>query len=149
MVWWRIALPRSHTLTLLIIFGATYLSAFLSSSVWNMGFTPGDVWERAHFTLFFVPAALTYISLYSLLEQKSPSLSIIERLAQAKAAGCSREQLAELFPKNDIIEQRLMAAEGNGLLRRIGDQWQLTVKGRFFARLFDIAATTYRFPKAG
>jgi len=147
---WRVRLPREQTAALVKIFGATYLLALgaaMLPKLQELG--PANAVQLVHFTLFFLPLALTYTSFYSLLENESPSLAMVSAIARAGSAGCTRDELVRVIGRDAIIEQRLLAAVGNGLLERTGQQWLLTGRGRLLARVFDAAAALYRLDRAG
>lgn len=147
---WRFRTPQGHTLALLKIFSGVYLLALTLTFLPTFdAIGPSSIQERLHFSLFYLPAALTYTSLYSLIEQDSPSLAIITFVAQAGEQGRRFDEIAALFAQEDIIQQRLVAAEGNGLVRRADEGWLLTEKGRRMAFLFEMAASVFRFERSG
>lgn len=150
IVWWRLRLPQGQTTALLKIFAGVYLSGLLSSSLLQTDeIFASDLTQQVYFTIFFIPAALTYTSLYSLIEHDSPSVLIVIALAGAGRQGMSREALMRLFGGGDLVAQRLKAAEQNGLLMQVDRGWVLTGKGRFLGQIFDAAAWVFRFDRAG
>jgi hypothetical protein len=150
IVWWRLRLPQGQTSALLKIFAGIYLSGLLGTSfVQTDGIFALDLTQQAYFTIFFIPAALTYSSLYSLIEHDSPSVMIVMALAGAGSQGVTREALMRLFGRGELVAQRLKAAEQNGLLVQVDGGWALTDKGRFFGTIFDAAARIFRFDRAG
>ena len=123
-------MPNRRFLALLTNFGVVYLFGILLSHYPAVSdVVPSTLIGRCHFTLFFVPLSLTYVSLYSLIEHDSPSLLIVRALEKAGHIGCSRVEIEGLF-QADLIQSRLHAAAGNGLVQAKGDQWMLTRAGR-------------------
>jgi hypothetical protein len=148
--WWRIARPLAQTTALLKLFLSLYatgmLVALLSPEGALFALTPAQLFN---FTVFFIPAALTYTSFYSLIEHDSPSVLIVMALDRAGSQGCTRDDLMHIFGGNELVEQRLSAAEANGLLVQDATGWVLTGKGRLFGVIFDTAARVFRFDRAG
>ncbi len=99
--------------------------------------------------LFDASSALTYIALYSAIEQKSPTLAIVSRLAAASDAGCSEADLQQSFGQELPMANRLALMEQSSWLRVDGTSLVLTDEGRFFARLFDRAAIVFGLAKGG
>lgn len=147
---WRVRLPRAQTAALLKIFALVYVLALGSAALPQLQpVAPANAAQLLHFTVFFVLVALAYTSFYSLLEHNSPSLAMVSAIARAGPAGCAREELEQAVGRDAIVEQRLLAATGNGLLQRNEDCWVLTWKGRVFAAVFDAAVSFYRLDQAG
>lgn len=150
VLWWRIARPKAQTTALLKLFSVAYFLGLMAAMLvlpapaFSVDFT-----QLVNFSVFFIPAALTYTSFYSLIEHDSPSVMIVMALARAGSQGVTREALMTLFGGGDLVKQRLIAAEQNGLLAQVGGGWVLTGKGRFFGTFFETAARIFRFDRAG
>jgi hypothetical protein len=145
---WRIRLPRNQTAMILLIFFGTYAIALALSLL--EGF-PGHLMptiDRAHFTMFYLPATLTYASLYSLVEHDSPSLAMVAAAAETPS-GCNRADFVRAIDGERILGDRLQAAVGNGLVEQGEGTWRLTAAGRVVASVFAVAVRLLRSEKAG
>lgn len=134
LAWWRLSLPRHHTLALLIVFAAT---PFVAGGVWlaigrpalvPLGAIPGIL-------ALYAGATGCYLITYSGVEQTSPSLVIIRALKEAGSNGCSREELARLVTEDVFVKPRLEALRSDGLLAASGAGYALTSRGYRAARI--------------
>lgn len=150
ILWWKVCLPIAHTKALLIlftvVFGFCLMVCFLLSYVGILQFS---IYNYLHFTLFYVPVSLAYISAYSLIEEQSPSMLILELLEKSTPEGLSKNDIEGTFSAADVISQRLDAAVNNGLLKQEDKELKLTKKGEFLARVFDKAAQLYKLNEVG
>jgi hypothetical protein len=144
---WRVALPASQTVGLLKIFALVYACSLAASFLPSI-YVPRTVLERLHFTLFYIPTVLAYCSLFSLVEHESPSLAMIAE-ATKSPQGCAREEFLSAIGGQAIVGQRLEAAEGNGLLLANRGGFVLTVRGRFYASLFELIARIFKLDEGG
>jgi hypothetical protein len=148
LVWWRISLPKRQTRALLVIFALVpVIVAVISGAL-----LPSVHLSGAQATLVGLcdaSCALTYIALYSAIEQQSPTLAIVSRLAAAGEAGCSEDELRLSFGQELPMANRLALMEQSAWLHADGDSLVLTDEGRFFARLFDRAANVFGLAKGG
>jgi len=139
MAWWRIHLPRNQNGALILTFFSV-LAAGLCLAWFFRDTLPviRGPWEVVMLTVFYVPLALMYVSLYSLIEEESPTLALIGRLSKAGPGGlCASELVAEMERKNDrLLVRRLHLMERDSLIRREGDCSILTTKGRRWAIIF-------------
>jgi hypothetical protein len=138
---WRIRLPQSHTMALLGVFTFTPLILYLLVR-------PAWTWELLHIALFYTSCTLVYINLYSLIEEESPTLSIIARIKTAPD-GCTKEDLQKLFVDKNPLERRIGAMLSSGLLLRNNLSYTLTSKGQAIARIFTIAARIIGLKQGG
>lgn len=134
LAWWRLSLPRHHTLALLMVFAAT---PFVAAGVWfvigrpalvPMGAIPGIL-------ALYAGATGCYLITYSGVEQTSPSLVIIRALEAAGGNGCSRDQLGRLVTEDVFVKPRLEALRSDGLLAASGAGYVLTPRGQRAARI--------------
>jgi len=144
LAWWRLRLPRHHTLALLIVFSA---APFVAAAVWllmgrpllvPMGAIPGVL-------ALYAGATGCYLITYSGVEQASPSLAIIRTLEAAGGNGCSRDELGRLVTEEVFVTPRLEALRSDGLLAASGAGYVLTPRGQraacialAFTRVFNI-----------
>ncbi len=142
--WWKAALPKDHNRALLLLFGGIGLLGIVLDFLFSHRLRPvKDVMEWVFFLSFYVPVALTYISLYSLIEEQSPSLAAIELLARSGRQGMPEALLRrhmEAMGKG-LLERRVELLGHDGLLVNDGQTLALTPKGRFFAALFRMGAS--------
>lgn len=147
--WWRLRLPRYHTSALLGNFGLVYVACILFSYVPPVsGYAPSSAIEWGHFTLFYLPLSLSYVSFYSLIEHDSPSFLIVRAIAKAGRLGCSINEIHGLF-QEDIIESRLKAALTNGLVEAVRDHWMLTSRGRRVGSISKLVTQMYGIRDSG
>jgi len=134
---WRIHRPSNHTLGLLAVFGITYLVGLPV-----LYFCPVTHWIVQkpclflQITIFHIVISLAYIAFYSILEEDSPSLSIVTMVSAAGSVGLEKEVIESRLQAGDILESRIAASMKGGLVKQQGESYFLTSKGRFFARLF-------------
>lgn len=134
LAWWRLNLPRHHTLALLIVFSATpFVAAAASLAVGGPSFVPAGAIPG--FLVLYAAATGCYLIVYAGVEQTSPSLVIIRALQAAGSNGCSRDDLARLVTEDIFLKPRLEALRSDGLLAASGAGYVLTQRGRRAARL--------------
>ena len=135
---WRIRVPRRAFRALLLLFlgalPATYLLAAILPALGAVA--PLGPWQWLHAALFHLPVSLGYIVTYSALEEDSPTLTLLVFLEQAGTAGRSRHDLYGVIGNDFVIGSRMEALLIGGLLTPIDSKYQLTAKGRSWARLF-------------
>jgi len=83
---WRVALPRSQTVALLLIFAVVppcvlATAALSGHALW----LPAP--ETARLVLAYVAFTLAYVVLYSAIEHQSPTLAIISQVAKDGSRG--------------------------------------------------------------
>lgn len=134
LAWWRLSLPRHHTLALLIVFSATPVVA---AGMWLAIGTPALVPMGAIPGMLALYAGATgcYLITYSGVEQTSPSLSIVRALQAAGGKGCSRDELGRLVTEDVFVKPRLEALRNDGLLAASGAGYVLTARGHRAARI--------------
>jgi hypothetical protein len=136
---WRLALPKSQTRALLVLF--TCIPPVVFGVAWGLHHPIVlSLPEFAGVGLFYVSCALAYIVLYSAIEMQSPTLAIVTYLA-AGSAGITDEALFARFGRDDTLRSRILAIEQGGWIQRNGDTITLTPSGRFYAGLFDRGST--------
>lgn len=135
---WRIRLPQRPLLVLLGWFLVAAPLVFLPLHIMLGGKAslPQSVAECLQVALFQVAAGLAYIVTYSALEARSPSLTIIRRVAEAGTAGRLRSDVQRMIATQDSLRTRIDAAVHAGLAARHGDALGLTARGLRLARLF-------------
>lgn len=148
---WRIAIPRRQTAALLAIF-LTVLAAGILLAVRappSPGLALHGPWECLHVAIVHVAVALAYIVVYSALEERSPSMTILSFVNEAGAAGRSREEIARILRGASPVEIRLDAAVRDGMLAEAGGLCTLTPKGQAWAWSYEWLRNFLGFTRGG
>lgn len=146
---WRVRIPARQTAALLAIFLATLLIGLASSALWPRPWRFTNVWEVLHVVIFHVAAMLAYVVAYSALEERSPSMTILSRVADAGSRGQSREELQAMLVNVSPVEIRLGAMARDGMVRDDGATIVLTAKGWAWANTFTTWRRLLRFRLGG
>ncbi|MGE3303387.1 MAG: hypothetical protein AB7M12_09765 [Hyphomonadaceae bacterium] len=146
LLWWRVRLPRNHSRALLIVFAALPVAciAMLAAAGVIDDLSPP---EWALIGAAYTPAALAYVVLYSIIENRSPTLDIIEHIAAVGAA-----PLAEVRARaaaNAALAVRLDQFADGGVVLRDGENFTLTRNGAVLATLFAAAAALLGVKEGG
>ena len=97
--------------------------------------------------LFYVSCSLAYIILYSAIEERSPTLTILAYVAEKRE--CSEAELFARFGKGDELAGRLVLLIQSQLVGCSGDICRLTKSGRRFAQLFEAASRLFGLESGG
>jgi hypothetical protein len=146
---WRVRIPARQTAALLAIFSATLVIGLVSSVWWPPAWRFSSVWEVLHAAIFHVAAMLAYVVAYSALEERSPSMTILSRVADAGSLGHSREELQAMLVNVSPVEIRLAAMVRDGMVREDGGTVVLTAKGWAWANTFTMWRRMLRFRLGG
>lgn len=150
LVWWA-AIPRRQTRALLLLFATTpiaLLAIGLFARSHLPAWYPATSWEWLHVAVFHIAFALAYVVVYSALEERSPSMTLLSRVAQAPA-GCSRTQLETLLGKTSPVEVRLDAMVRDGMISSDQSTYRITAKGRRWAATFEAMRKLLGFTPGG
>ncbi|MEN6494376.1 MAG: hypothetical protein ABFD16_08795 [Thermoguttaceae bacterium] len=135
---WRIHVPRRQSAAILLI-----LLAMLPLGLAVMAFvppgqawTPRGVWEYLHVAIFHVAMTLAYVVAYSALEDRSPSMTILVHVANAKGAGRTREELVAILKGRRPVERRFEALVRDNMVEEVDGVYRLTSKGKQWAWTF-------------
>lgn len=135
IVWWRVKRPAHTTSALLLLFIGFFIIAI---SALSLSFI-----EVMRLGLLYISCALSYIILYSAIEQQSPTLAMIHYIDLHGEKGCDDESLAHsLCTKSEIMKRLTLMEQSDWLLQK-NMRWYLTKKGRRLAYLFDYAAKLF------
>lgn len=152
-IWWRIRIPERQTFALLATFSLVLAVGLVATTgviaiippAWRLT----NAWEVLHVTCFHVAAMLAYVVAYSAIEERSPSMTILSRVAATGADGASRQELEGLLQRASPVDVRLNAMLRDGMVRSDGDRLALTAKGLAWARVFSTCRRMLAFPKGG
>jgi hypothetical protein len=146
---WRVRIPARQTLSLLAIFLATLVIGLFSSAWWSPAWRFTNAWEVLHVAMFHVAAMLAYVVAYSAIEERSPSMTILSRVADSGNRGQSREELQAMLVNVSPVEIRLAAMLRDGMVRDEAGSMVLTTKGWAWANTFTTWRRLLRFRLGG
>jgi hypothetical protein len=146
---WRVRIPGRQTAALLAIFSATLAIGLVSSAWWPPAWRFANGWEVLHVAIFHVAAMLAYVVAYSALEERSPSMTILSRVADAGSRGQSRDELQTMLVNVSPVEIRLAAMVRDGMVRDEAGVIVLTAKGWAWANTFTAWRRLLRFRLGG
>lgn len=146
---WRVRIPARQTAALLAIFSATLVIGLASSPWWPPDWQFTSVLEVLHVAMFHVAAMLAYVVAYSALEERSPSMTILSRVADSGSRGQSREELQAMLVNVSPVEIRLAAMVRDGMVRDEAGMIGLTNKGWAWANTFSTWRRLLRFQLGG
>lgn len=139
---WKIRIPKGQTSVLLLIFSATLLAGLCglwlaseSCGVRNI-FMPQKASDYLHIALFFISLALVYIATYPAIEVDSPSLLIVNKIAEAGSSGLDKNKLAKVIDDDLLVKPRIHDLLSDKLVYFSGDKYKLTGRGRLIAGIF-------------
>lgn len=141
LVWWRIQIPRRQLPTLLLVFfGALPLSAAVGFVVPGLARSmPTTIGEWLHVAVVYLPVSLAYVATYSAVEEDSPSLRIVQYVADAGAVGRSRDDLSTILNDDILLRSRFGAMVRDGLVVDSGGLYALTNRGRRLGSFFTMS----------
>lgn len=146
---WRVRIPARQTAALLVIFLATLLIGLTSSAWWPPAWRFTNVWEVLHVAIFHIAAMLAYVVAYSALEERSPSMTILSRVADSGSRGQSQEELQAMLINISPVETRLAVMARDGMVRDRAGMIVLTNKGWAWANTFSAWRRLLRFKLGG
>jgi len=149
---WRIRIPRRQTRGLALIFLVVPIVLAIVGVV-----VPGAVggwfatspWQLLHASSLYVATALAYIVVYSALEERSPSMTLLSHAASASQAGRTRDELEAVLGNASPVEVRLAALIRDGLVEEREGMCRLTPKGRRWSLTFETLRRLLGFGAGG
>jgi hypothetical protein len=137
---WRVRVPRRQTAALLIIFmSALPLGLAIVALVPPLRqFAPTGTWQYLHVGIFHIGLALAYINGYSLLEDRSPTLTMVTFVADGGEQGRTLEEIVGNVQEAVTVDVRLAAMIRDKMLVEDGQSYCITPKGRAWAAVFSI-----------
>ena len=140
LLWWRVQLPRRHSVALIAVFAVVPVIAMLA---FPSVFLP-SLAEIPAVLALYTGAAACYLIVYTGIEQTSPTLVIVRALERAGQGGCSKEDLARLITDDLFVRPRLEALALDGLIAPVEGGWALTARGRWAAKAAVSIADLFR-----
>lgn len=150
-VWWRVKLPQRQSAALLLLF-TLVLAVGLAASQWGVlpaGWGPRGFWPCLQVAIFHIAMTLAYIIAYSALEERSPSMTLLVHVADARGAGRTREELYAALSGVTPIESRLIAMTRDQMVTAVEQGYRITPKGRAWAATFGTWRRMIRLRKGG
>jgi hypothetical protein len=152
-LWWRVRIPRRQTAALLALFSIVLIVGLVITT----GFVPAvpavcrleNIWEVLHVAGTHVAIMLAYVVAYSAIEERSPSMTILSKVAKAGPEGVSRTDLESLLKTTSPVEIRIAAMLRDGMVRNRDGQLVLTAKGVGWASVFSNLRKFLCFTKGG
>ncbi|MGB8037118.1 MAG: hypothetical protein WCF39_03540 [Pseudolabrys sp.] len=136
---WRLWIPARQIRAILVIFLLAPLLAVAGALIAGVpaflaAFTAPEI---TRLVIFYVSCSLVYVVLYSAIEEKSPTLSIVSYVAMK--GECSEADLFGQFGKGRELSQRIELLTLSKLVECDDAGYRLAPGGRRFATLFDAA----------
>jgi hypothetical protein len=144
---WRWSTPVLQTRALLLIFlavGVIGLGASIAGALPRLSAV-----QILHVLIVYVPGCLAYVCLYSGIEERSPTVSIIEFTAEAGTKGRRRDDYRSIINDNLMIGSRFSALVRDGLVREQAGTYYLTAEGERLARFFNLTSRLLGLSKVG
>lgn len=139
IVWWRVRLPEHHVKTLALIFVIVPVP-MVTLVAWTCPqWLPASPWQWLQWLLFYLPCSLVYIGCYTLLELRSPTLSIMQYVAAAGTSGRTEEDIRRHLRIENMLAIRVAQTEASRLIERKNDGYRLTGRGMIIARLLELS----------
>lgn len=147
---WRLAHPTRGITLLLKLFAGVLAGAALAIVLpgvrpWS-GLTPPELFRAA---LLYISLALSYVILFSAIDEDSPSISIVKFAALAGEEGCPEEALTLLVTDEIIATSRLQSMVAAGSVVREGDRFRLGPQGVAWNRFLGFFHRLYNLPRGG
>jgi hypothetical protein len=150
-LWWRVRVPKRQSAAIMLLFFGV-LAAGLGALHVVPGLKdrgPWGLWPSLHIAIFHTAVTLAYVVAYSILEERSPSMTLLVHVADAGSRGRSRDELLAVMSGFTPVETRLTAMVRDGMIAPDGDGYLLTPKGRVWAVTFGTWHRLIRLQKGG
>lgn len=148
---WRIRVPRRQSAALLAI-----LLAALPAGLALVAFVPAlqilrprGFWEVVQVCTFHVAMTLAYVVAYSAIEGRSPSMTLLTHVADARGRGRTRAELQSMLRGDDPVALRLQALLGDRLIVEEDGEYMLTAKGWAWSFCFGTFRNLLNLEKGG
>jgi hypothetical protein len=150
-LWWRVRVPQRQTAALMLLFfsvlGAGLVALHVVPALAARG--PWGLWPSLHIALFHVAMTLAYVVAYSALEERSPSMTLLEHVDDSAGRGRTRGELEAVLTGLTPVETRLAAMARDRMIEIDAAYCRITPKGRVWAVTFGTWHRLIRFEKGG
>lgn len=150
-IWWRVKLPRRQSAALLLLFTFVLAVGLAASQWWAplADYGPRGFWACLQVAIFHIAMTFAYIIAYSALEERSPSMTLLVHVANARGGGRTRDELYAALSGVTPIESRLAAMTRDQMVVVDGRVYRITPKGRAWALTFGTWRRLIRLKKGG
>lgn len=138
----RFVRVRRRARTLVLLFAAAALGHVVTTRLAGL-----DVWRVAYGIAVIVSAFICYMPFYYTVSA-SQSVQMLLELARAPE-GLHPDALRRIYAVDDVLAGRLDTLVGAGYLRRGGQGYAATAKGRLVARSFGAIKSLWRLGPGG
>lgn len=121
LIIWRIRLPRHQIRALLFTFAAVFALWLFTI---DRGSTP--LFGTIQLSLLYVSVSFCYVITYSAVEGDSPTLSLMNLLAEKKDVGMPADEIGDFLSQRPFVKARLAALIHSGLVRKENDRYLIT-----------------------
>lgn len=140
---WKIKVPIKQSAALLKISGLTILLFLIFSWPFYGNFLAG-----LHIFIVFISLVLAYLITYSAVEVDSPSLVIINMVAESGSVGISKDRLLDKLSDEKLVIPRIDDLKRDNLVYSDG-KYKLSAAGYLMTRLFVVFRKFLNLPKGG
>lgn len=144
LVIWRVRLPKRHSSSLVVIFSVVPV-VVLALGGSRLVSSP---WDALLLFLAYVPAALTYICLYSLIENQSPTVALVEAIREG-GEQLTVDELRARMSHAPALTIRLDSMERSGVIRRSDGHYEIADKWVWLVRSLTLVALVLRVREGG
>lgn len=134
-LWWRVQPPRRHTLALVLLFVALGIAP-LPFGMALVADTKMELGLLAHALALYTALFAAYLITYSAIEVDSPSLLIVQKVADAGPSGLASSELRQELGDETLLIPRVEDLVRDRMLEGSPEQYRLTEKGRGFIQIF-------------
>ena len=148
---WRVQLPKSHTRALLLLFVGALPLALVANVLlpWAWSWRLHGFWQHAHAGLLHVALSLAYIEFYTVIEEDSPSLTLLLFVERAGRGGRSEDEMYQVITDEFVMGGRLRSLVNGGLVSKDESVYRLTSLCRAWAGVFQFARRLYHLQLGG
>jgi hypothetical protein len=148
---WRIRIPRRQSAVILAILLAALPVGLAAVTFlpFLRHFRPTGLWEVVQVCAFHISMSLGYVVAYSAIESRSPSMSLLTCVADARGEGRTQAELQSVLRGEDPVAARLQALLRDRLVDRDDAGFVLTSKGWAWARCFGSFRNLLAMSKGG
>jgi hypothetical protein len=137
VVIWRIRRPLNSALALLLIFALNLCFGLVILGLWTPASLSVRAWpDFGGIAIVYFAFMTAYITTYPAIEVDSPTLRLVNALAQAGSRGISHSEVHSLIGGDLAIKPRIRDLLSEYLVVINGDRLILSAKGRLIARTF-------------
>jgi hypothetical protein len=148
---WRIRVPRRQSAALLaILLAALPVGLALVTFVPALQvLRPRGFWEVVQVGTFHVAMSLAYVVAYSAIEGRSPSMTLLTCVADARGRGRTRAEIQAVLRGDDPVALRLRALLSDRMIAEEDGEYVLTAKGWAWSRCFGAFRNLLNMEKGG